>query len=894
MTHVDEVLLYLTHRLRNKHTTVLSVGDPLPEGVIEEEVRSCPLVKTETDQDKYIRELEGIFTTRQSRGNAVRAPYKPWLRGRQSSIKFFYWERQKNYYLQNGQLPPAVLSVLDNVTDEILDYCGDPSDPGYWARRGMVMGHVQSGKTTNYSALICKAADAGYKVIILLAGITNSLRAQTQERIDETFIGKVSAFNEMAQSLLAISNVLSADGTLQTRFPAYGTSRDHDFSKVSASTYGVTLAALNEPIIFITKKNKATLGRLAEWLRDQAHGGSIQEPLLLIDDEADNASINTARDPNKITAINSGIREILSMFTRSSYIGYTATPFANIFINPNTEDEMLKDDLFPRDFIKALDPPSNYVGASRVFHEDGDLRDTMVRLIDDYREALPLDHKRDQEINQLPESLERAIRIFVLTRAIRVLRGQGDRHCSMMINVSRFNDVQEKIHGLVYEYLTELRNAVTVNAGLPLQKITDHNMKLLAFDYADEFKDADHQYNEILGVLLEAVSSILVITVNMRGGALDYSKHEKTGLHAIAIGGLALSRGLTLEGLTVSYILRNTAASDTLMQMARWFGYRPGFEKICRLYLPKLALNHYEYVEEAIEELRTEIKRMQSLNQTPKEFGLKVRQSDTALRITAADKMRTATMLTWAADYSGRHVEGHVLFNDAAVNEENLKTVNNFLQKLGAPREQIGLRHWDGVSGVEVLALLKQFSFPPAHPDLGLLNGNTSLFREYLSTLIGTKLSLWDVALPYRKQQKNLQSIFGFELPLRERTKGEFTFDLWRSTGRKNRIADPDDAQLLLSEEEIERARGGDPSARGDGRFCRERQRPLLIVHAIGDTGQSNEKNFCGPVVSLSFCMPVTGIVAKPQTYQVNMVFKRQLSLEFEEDDDEEVMQADD
>ena len=181
----------------------------------------------------------------------------------------------------------------------------------------------------------------------------------------------------------------------ERRFPAYGTSRDRDFSKVAAATWGVTLSALNEPIIFITKKNKSTLENLGDWLDQQQRGAQVREPLLLIDDEADNASVNTSAQPNQVTAINKAIRRILGQFERSTYIGYTATPFANIFIDPSSEQEMLTDDLFPTHFIKALDPPSNYVGASRMFTGNGDLRAFSVRVVKDYQDILPLKHKKE-------------------------------------------------------------------------------------------------------------------------------------------------------------------------------------------------------------------------------------------------------------------------------------------------------------------------------------------------------------------------------------------------------------------------------------------------------------------------------------------------------------------
>ena len=666
----------------------------------------------------------------------------------------------------------------------------------------------------------------------------------------------MSVFNPIVQTELPITSFGAG------RFPAYGTSRDNDFSKTTASTYGVTLAALKEPIIFVTKKNKSTLERLRDWLKDQNRGALITEALLLIDDEADNASINTSADPEKATAINRAIRETLALFQRSSYIGYTATPFANIFIDPATDDDMLKDDLFPRHFIKALDPPSNYVGASRIFAADGGLRSSMVRVVSDYQDVLPLKHKRDHDLLLLPPSMKEAIRVFLMTRAIRMLRGQGNSHCSMMINASRFNDVQDRINGLVYSYLVDVRNSVTVNGGLPVSRISDENVGDLSEDFRREFGRAGCSFGQVLKVLSEAISTVSVVTVNMRGGTLDYSRHKDGGLHVIAIGGLALSRGLTLEGLTVSYILRNTAASDTLMQMARWFGYRPDYEDVCRVYLPEISLDHYEYIEEAIEELRDEVMRMESLNQTPEDFGLKVRQSPTALRITAANKMRTATSITLARDYSGRHIEGHVLFNDDAINGNNIRKIEEFLRPLGDPDdlEDGGAKYWSDVDGIAVLGLVSEFAFPPQHQDLGQIAGGRSLFRDYVGDRIGSDLKSWDVAIPYRKQWGEAVEIFGLEISLRSRESGKYDDEVWRPTGGRNRIADPHDARLFLTEKKTEEAMREFGTRGGDMAFCRKRMKPLLLIHVIGETGGDKYRKFTGPVVSLSYCLPDTRV----------------------------------
>ena len=887
MSNLDAELAYFRRKLYDD----LDGAASLPSGAIEQAVRFGPFSLQDRQQRSIIRELEATFTTTQTLGASVKSDYNPWLQGRKASIDFFYWKRLARYYIDGGFLPASVVPALDRVTDEVLDYCGNPEDQASWSRRGMVMGHVQSGKTTNYAALICKAADAGYKVIILLAGITNLLRAQTQVRLDETFIGKVSIFSPTASRELTITKF-----SPEQRFPAYGTSRDHDFSKTAASTYGVTLAALKEPIIFVTKKNRSTLNHLRDWLHDQNLGNLINEPLLLVDDEADNASINTSGNEDQATAINRAIRQILGLFKRSSYIGYTATPFANIFIDPDTEDEMLKDDLFPRHFIKALDPPSNYVGASRIFDAEGDLNQSMIRVIDDYEDILPLKHKIDHHIARLPPSMEEAIRVFLLARAVRIIRGQAKSHCSMLINASRFNDIQASLLGLVYSYLLKLRDSLTVNGGLPRAMIRDERIEQLSADFDREFGDTGHQFDDILKVLSEAANTVEVTSVNMRGGSLDYYKNADQGSHVIAIGGLALSRGLTLEGLTVSYILRNTGASDTLMQMARWFGYRSHYEDICRLYLPQSSLFHYEYITESIEELRLEVKRMEMLGETPADFGLKVRQCPTALRITAANKMRSASAVTLAGDYSGRHIEGYVLYNSDRVNKRNLKAVSDFLQPLGACKrlESGAGKYWLDIEGSKILALLRRFEFPPQHHDLGWIENHRSLLGDYISDRIQNELSTWDVVIPHLKKEKRVTSVFGMALSLRSRMKGSFDDEgLWRATRSKNRIADPSDARLLLSKGEIAEAIN-DVGSRGDTAFCRKRAKPLLIIHIIGNTGSHREREFEEPVVSLSFCLPLTNIPAEAREYRVNSVFRKQWEDAIEQDDDAEAMCTDD
>lgn len=887
----DSELAYFRSIITKQYGEDISQGQGLPEGAITSIVRDGPFKNLDEPAiNAVIRELEASFTVTQKRGAVITKGHRPWLATIRPELDFYYWNRLRKYYLETGILPSPVLATLDSDTDEILDQCGNPKDELYGAVRGMVMGNVQSGKTTNYSALICKAADAGYRVIILLAGITNSLRAQTQERIDETFIGKVSMFGAAAQQSLPIQNYAAT-----RRIPSYGTTRVADFSSGKDGIY-FGISGHQEPMIFITKKNKSILERLAHWIEKQGETGGYELPLLLVDDEADNASINTASDPKRTTAINGVIRQILSRFPRSAYIGYTATPFANIFIDPETTEEMETDDLFPGNFIKALDPPTNYAGSHRIFREGGDLRPNMVKVIDDYRALLPLKHKSGDNVTDIPDSLRHAIRVFCITRAIRVFQDKGKTHCSMMINVSRFNAIQDKILGLVYEYLTEIKDAVSVHASLPLDQINDDIMDDLENSFTVEFDNTGLNWPDLLNVLNEGVQSIEVRTVNMRGGKLDYSLRKSEGLHVIAIGGLALSRGLTLEGLTVSYLLRNATASDTLMQMARWFGYRPGYEEYCRLYLPQVSFDHYEFVDEATEELRSEIKRMQAARRTPRDFGLKVRQSPLAIRVTAANKMRTAEKLKIAQDYSARHIEGFALPNDPVIGKAHRKAVEQFLIALGSPAEiQKGYIRW-AANGRDVLGLMREFQFVD-HPDLSVIS-DTSLLGDYVQDRVTDELAKWDVVLPMRQSGDPIP-FAGQKVNPRSRDQGTIQKGTYRVYGSKNRVADPGDAQIGLSD--IQKAAADaayrDEIYKKERAACSVRERPMMLVHVFS-AKLRDDRDECDDdlklddnIVTLSFCMPETGKPAKERTYQVNAVYRQQLeNFAAEADDDSEAM----
>ena len=545
---------------------------------------------TSEEAQTLVHEFEAVHGVTMRDGATLKgAGFEPWLEDSRAGWAPYYWSRYRTL-LADRNFSGRVLATMDSVTDRILGLLENPAKEGEWDRRGMVVGHVQSGKTANYTGLICKAADAGYKVIVIIAGIHNNLRNQTQRRIDEGLVGFDSTGG--VKNTPPSTAVVGVGRFDFDRRPSVFTTSLRDFNKATADSVGIPLQNLREPAVFVIKKNPSTLRNLIEWLtahNAQRGSSTVREPMLLIDDEADNASINIRFRQDKVSRINGQIRQLLALFDRSCYIGYTATPFANIFIDPDNDDTMLGDDLFPRDFIISLDPPDNYFGAMRVFVDDAE---RLVHDIHDHSDLLPLTHQIDHQVTELPETLMTAVRVFVVARAIRLARGQEDQHNSMLVNVSRFVDVQRQVKQEIHELVVRIRGSVRVNGSKP-PTVAALDPEIAALSSAFDRHYANScglPWPDVQERLHESADAVRVVEVNSQSSdSLDYAEHEVSGLNVIAVGGFSLSRGLTLEGLVVSYFLRNSMMYDTLLQMGRWFGYRPGYEDLCRVWMPEEA-----------------------------------------------------------------------------------------------------------------------------------------------------------------------------------------------------------------------------------------------------------------------------------------------------------------
>ncbi len=891
-------------KLKVAVSAILGADLPTQEGIrkcIGQLRRSFPGVTDEEANELALR-FEEMHGVKMRDGAALQdTGFEPWLEDARVGLDPYYWGRYHEL-LVSKDFSAHVLATLDDVTDRILGFLENPTRPGEWDRRGMVVGHVQSGKTANYTGLVCKAADAGYKVIVIIAGIHNNLRNQTQRRIDEGFVGIDSSSKLLRKTLPNQATV--GVGRFDSRHPpaTFTTSR-RDFNKAIADSVGVPLQSLVRPAVFVIKKHTSTLRNLIEWLtahNAQRGTSTIREPMLLIDDEADNASINIRHRQDQVSRINSQIRQLLQLFERSCYVGYTATPFANIFVDPDSVDEMLGHDLFPRDFIVSLDPPDNYFGATKVFSDDAE---RIVRHIDDHADVLPLKHPKEHRVTELPESLETAVRVFVVARAIRLARGHLRRHNSMLVNVSRFVAVQGQIRNEIHALVGRIRSSARVNGALPpAQAMADSEIAALCQAFEEHYADSGISWADVQSRLHESASAVNVVEVNSRAaGSLDYAAHEASGLNVIAVGGFSLSRGLTLEGLVVSYFLRNSMMYDTLLQMGRWFGYRRGYEDLCRVWMPEEAQGWYTHIAESIEELRDELARMQSVNATPKDFGLRVRSHPDTLVVTARNKMGTGRSLRVLIGLANHFVETAILRRDRPTlraNRQAAITLAGQLRRSGFPPEQ-----GEQVGGGRLVRCV-----PVQFVDAFLLafrnhEGSaiteTEPVREYIRQRRADELREWDILFAgvTRKQAsaKPLDdSSLGFPLICQRRGMGQRSDDATLMITNKQRVSsrgiarmgvDDDDARKAEDEYDANNATATRRANYPDRIYGPVRKRALLVVHLLAIGAAGDDLRGQEPVVAWSISFPATSREEEKVEYVVNTTWERE---HYAEDDEEE------
>lgn len=758
------------------------------------------------NREMLIRRIEELYTIRQDEFGTIlkEDENNPWLSEKRAEIDFEngFWGRYREYLEIEKNFAPDVINKLDRITDSILDNFFDPSLKATINKKGLVVGQVQSGKTANYTGLICKAADAGFGLIIVLAGIHNNLRSQTQIRIDESFLGfdtqHTRAFDQRS---IQIGVGDPYFGSPIVAHSLTSSIEKGDFTQGAANALGLNFNT-SEPIVAVIKKNPHVLRRIYQWLGAQANEDSElgrvirNKSLLLIDDEADNASINISNDPERQSSINGWITQILNLFGKNAYVGYTATPFANIFIPLDDQN------LFPRNFIKNIPAPSNYIGPEKVFgfsplgeDEASNTVLPIVNRINDYRDFVPDRHKKDdQKPSSLPESLKRAIRCFIITCAIRRLRGQTEVHNSMLVHVSRFQLWQDHITELVDNQFLYYRRGIDQNDSEIIEQFKktfeqDENGYRSFVTVSQQILDSElknldaqtqvHKWNDVLQHLNDAAQLISVKAIH--GGSkdvLDYS-NPNSKISVIAVGGNKLSRGLTLEGLSVSYYLRASRMYDTLMQMGRWFGYRGGYVDLCRLFISRELNEWFCQITQASEELREEFDYMTDIaGSTPEQYALKVRTFPGTLLVTALNKLKN--VVYFDLSYSGRLVQTTILLPRKAEAERNLNVLTSFIAKLETPTFDKNAYVFKDVNpNVLVDEFISNFVF---HSDLKTIN--IPLLKKYISDC-NTKNELinWTVAI-FSSQDKNAAKYSlntgnsAFEIGLTKRSNEENTYPI--------------------------------------------------------------------------------------------------------------------
>jgi hypothetical protein len=868
-----------------------------------------PYSLDDLNAEKMAREFENSLGVSMEIGSVVvDDEFVEWLPGVKSEIDPYFWERYREL-LEIENFPPKVVAKLDSVTDRIVGLLGNPKDNSSWDRRGMVVGHVQSGKTANYTGVICKAADAGYKLIIVIAGIHNNLRNQTQKRIDEGFIGRDSARIHTGNQ-----NKFIGVGKIDSRRnPIPLTSSIKDFHKTSAATNQFSLSQVNEAAVLVIKKNVSTLKNVINWLKEHNAKGLndiIDAPMLLIDDEADNASIDISKSPDESSRINSQIRELLNQFHRSCYVGYTATPFANIFIDPANKNEMIGEDLFPKNFIVGLEAPDNYMGANKIFSFDN--QNNVTREIIDNEDILPVKHKNGFEINGLPKSLEDAIRTFILCKSIRILRGDRTAHNSMLINTSRFTSVQSEMRDVIHSFVDVIKRSIrfTCNQSKKIA-LQDKTIKHLYDVWETEYSHLEFDWEDIQSVLHDSASTIVVMAVNSKSASeLNYDDYKDVGLNVIAVGGFSLSRGLTLEGLSISYFLRNSIMYDTLLQMGRWFGYRTRYEDLCRVWLSPEAEGWYEHISESIEELRDEIRKMEKAKLTPIDFGLKVRNHPDSLIVTARNKMGSGERVNVQVGLGNKFIETATLSKNIIHIKNNKIIAADFIRKLGVSSYDKSMLSgnylWKDIDAKLIMEFIGGFNNHPRS-----LHTATEPVTNYIEDRCTDELKNWDVVLISLKEKGIDDDSLGLKVLRQDRSVSRDSKDSKDHivVTNKSRIASPSmeaigmDAEIVDTlnrqyedNKKKEWLNQGKKIPTGKkftvpGRIYREqRKKPLLIVHLLTmlrpkENGKEQELLLDEGVLGWSISFPETKKQNKTVNYLVTSTWWQE---NYGEDFDEE------
>lgn len=650
---------------------------------------------------------------RLSRVNSVRIRREPWYSGPNSPSPS--WDAYEAYLKSKGW--NDAIPSIDKASTEIVSLLHNPGLPEFECY-GLVLGYVQSGKTANMTAVIAKAADAGYRVVIILTGMIEKLRKQTQARIESDLL------EQTKENLWIPWTTQDADFTAQPATPGF------QFDPTTKN-------------IFVIKKQRDVLQRLIDKLKNTDKGTKAKVPVLVIDDECDQASVNAAARDDQVTTLNRLIRQLMEQFPRHSYLGYTATPFANVLIDPSVRpDEPLN--LYPKDFIYTLPMPDGYFGAEKLFGRD--LLDAETELADDEEldiirtipeEEVPnLAIKKASSHFELTRSAKEAIDYFLIATAVRNERGQRSRHSTMLYHTTHLRVIHRIIADEIREYVRQqalLLDKQDSDYMAELRRIWDRERAKVP---PSLYGYSEPEFSNLLPEISDIANQIEVVVVNSESpDVLDYSDSKDHGRRYIAVGGNVISRGLTLEGLVCSFFMRTSKQYDTLLQMGRWFGYRNGYEDLPRVWMTSEMEENFFNLATVEADIREKIRiyGQKEPEVTPMEVAVRIRQVP-GLVVTARNKMRHARIckLSFAGDH---HQTTHFAHKDESLLGKNWdaaeKLVNDALKQ--SQMDQVALGHLiRGVNRALIEAFLNEYEIHPTHVGLVDRRAGRNYLLEYI------------------------------------------------------------------------------------------------------------------------------------------------------------------
>ena len=951
-TSLDKIETKYSSLIENQKKIPLNDIDQIVQGTI-----NFFEIKNFGFKDTIVKQLDEALSVRSSTSSIITNDenHIEWY---DNSKTRSYWETYRDYLTQDLKYSLSGVNDIDKTTDLIISKLEDPKRKGPWDVRGLVVGSVQSGKTSNFIGLLNKAIDAGYKNIVVLSGLHNNLRQQTQKRIDDGLLGYDTQISRGTTKQYLEIFIRRKELNLPQMDCLTNSSITGDFKSVAAKHANIRSGGIK---VMVVKKNKTVLQsvirhfcnihgpgvvidkpfKLRAKFDGDIHSFIKDQPLLVIDDEVDNGSVDTGEqywdpvtgEPNEEynpKTINRLIRQLLNIHEKKCFIGYTATPFANIFIHEEGTTKEHGLDLFPKNFIIDLPIPSNHSGLEKLFPKEilknQEIEDQEIdenpffkvvkdhSLYPDDKDCdlgwMPPIHKKDHDPlydsleSPIPPSLRKAVLSFVVSCVIRNKRGHITKHKSMLIHASRFVNVQNKIYEQIENLIKELREKINLKD----QNLFDEIEKV----YKEEFIRYENKSEEKLPLFENLKNDdkgltwvIIEISKNIKrlngssNDELDYEEFlEKWsyGLQTIVIGGEKLSRGLTLEGLSVSYFLRSAKMPmyDTLMQMGRWFGYRQSYGDLCRLYTSKNVIKWFFFISLATDELRNEFNIMMLAKKTPKDFGLRVRDHE-ILAITSKTKMRhTKSQKT---SFTGIAKEFISFKKDKKILDNNLQNLELFLSKIGNPNDDNGIfrsfskeinfknsYQWQNVDTELVIEYLKKCNFFETDQ-----SHKISDIARYINNLYSHgELIDYTVSLFGNGSERDFKIANKYNVKLLKRyvrTSKENKISLGVVTTEAHEAVDLTNDEFknyLSSIENAKRRYGSDEDTkkfdrlnRGLIRYNRSPQRGALNIYPIQYVDKETKKEEILIAVSLSF--PYTQLQEHEASipYQVNSVHSR-------------------